>query len=124
MTSENQDKTEGIRMPEPTENALSAFRAGSGHRRFQITAYAGGLKITGIAYYAADTRSTSRRASDYIHSLSGDRLTLSSARIFERSTDLVIDEPAFVVITMSRVDAIFADEMEGTESTPAPGGPA
>ncbi len=101
-------------MPEMSETEISAYMASTGHRRFEVTAYAGGLKITGIAYYAADTRSSSRRASDFIHSLTQERLTLSSAKIFERTTNQLIDEPDFIVISLPRVDAIFADEMEET----------
>lgn len=98
-----------------SQDEFSAYRADVGHRRFQITAYTGGLKVTGIAYYAADTRTTSRRASDFIHSLSTERLTLSSARIYERATGLVIDEPAFIVLNVPRIDAMYADEIEGSE---------
>lgn len=95
-----------------TEQQRDDYVIDSGHRRFQVTAYIGGLKITGIVFYAADTRSSSRRASDFIHSVTQERLTLSSPKVYERTTGLVIDEPEFVVITMLRVDAIYAEELE------------
>lgn len=98
-------------MPDMEEES-SVKTMGVGHRRFQITAYIGGLKVLGIAYYSSDTRTTSRRASDFIHSLSQDRLTLSSPKVFERATGLVIDEPEFIVLTMQRIDAIYAKELE------------
>ncbi len=101
-------------MTEMSADELAAYMASSGHRRFQVTAYMGGIKIIGVAYYAADTRSSSRRASDYIHSLSQEKITLSHPRIYERATNLVIDEPDFVVVTMALVEAIYADELEAS----------
>ena len=95
-----------------TEEFSGYGSRGDGHRRFQITAYTGGLKVTGIAYYAADTRSTSRRASDFLHSLSQERITLSSPRVLERATGLVIDEPPFIVLSVHRIDVMYAEELE------------
>lgn len=101
-------------MPDPEEGS-AGYPADLGHRRFQVTVYIGGLKVTGIVYYASDTRSTSKRASDFINSQTQDRLTLSSPKIFERTTGLVIDEPPFIVLTMARIDAIHAEEMDMDE---------
>ncbi len=99
-------------MPDGNEEDFSSHTTDSAHRRFQVTVYRGGLKMVGIVYHSADTRSSSRRASDFIHSVNQERLTLSSPRIFERTTNLVIDEPPFVVINMARIDAMHAEELE------------
>lgn len=99
-------------MPDLNQDNFSTHAAGSTHRRFQVTVYSGGLKMIGIVYHSADTRSSSRRASDFIHSVSEERLTLSSPRIYERTTNLVIDEPPFVVINMAQISAMHAEELE------------
>jgi len=94
------------------EEDFSSHSIESNHRRFQVTVYSGGMKMIGIVYHSADTRSSSRRASDFIHSVNQERLTLSSPRIYERSTNLVIDEPPFVVINMAQITAMHAEELE------------
>lgn len=98
-------------MPYPGEGRTE-YQADVGHRRFKVTVYIGGLKVTGIAYYASDTRTTSQRASDFINSQTMDRVTLSSPKIYERTTGLVIDEPPFIVLTFARIDAIHAVELD------------
>jgi len=94
------------------QDDFSSNATGGNHRRFQVTVYSGGLKMIGIVFHSADTRSSSRRASDFIHSVNEERLTLSSPRIYERTTNLVIDEPPFVVINMAQIAAMHAVELE------------
>ncbi len=102
-------------MPDFEAEDRSGFKIDTGTRRFQVTAYIGGLKIIGVVYFSADTRASSRRASDFIHSLTQELITLSTPRVYERSSGQVIDEPPFIVITRSRIDAVHAEELEDEE---------
>lgn len=102
-------------MPDMTESQNAAFRTAAGMRRFELTIYVGGLKVVGIVFHSSDTRSSSRRPSDFLHALNQPRLTLSSPRIYERTSDKVIDEPPFTVVTMERIDAMHAIELEEGE---------
>ncbi|MHB9111719.1 MAG: hypothetical protein ACYC4D_03705 [Thermoleophilia bacterium] len=93
------------------ENLRGDFKVDTSNRHYQVTVYTDGLKIVGRAFWNVDSRSSSRRASDFLHSMPIDRITLASPRIYERATGLVIDEPEFVIINMNRIMAIYADEM-------------
>ena len=87
------------------------FKVDTSNRHFQVTVYTDELKIIGRAYWNVDARSSSRRASDFLHSVPIDRMTLSEPRIYERSTGQVIDEPEFIIVNMNRITAIYADEL-------------
>jgi len=87
------------------------FKVDTSNRHFQVTVFIDELKIVGKAFWSVDARSSSRRASDFLHSLPIDRITLASPHIYERSTGKVIDEPAFVIVNMKRISAIYADEL-------------
>jgi hypothetical protein len=94
-----------------SDNLHGDFKIDTSNRHFLVTIYTDGLKIVGKAYWNVDARSSSRRSSDFLHSLPMDRITLASPRIFERATGLVIDEPEFIIINMNRIMAIYADEL-------------
>lgn len=97
--------------PNISDGLHGDFRVDTSNRHFQVTVYTDGLKIVGRAFWNVDARSSSRRASDFLHSMPIDRITLASPRIFERSTGLVIDEPEFIIVNMNRIMAIYADEL-------------
>lgn len=94
-----------------TDNLHGDFNIETSNRHYQVTVYIEGLKIVGRAFWNVDTRSSSRRASDFLHSMPMDRITLASPRIYERTTGLVIDEPEFIIVNMDRILAIYADEL-------------
>jgi hypothetical protein len=93
------------------DDSRGDFKVDTSNRHFQVTVYVDGLKIVGRAFWNIDSRSSSRRASDFLHSLPIDRITLANPRVFERNTGLVVDEPEFVIVNMNRISAIYADEL-------------
>lgn len=88
------------------------FRIATGGRRLQVTAYCGQLKFTGIAHVGIPSRTTSRRPSDILFFYAEKNLKLADVRIFDRGLDRIVDEPPFVILNISRMDAIYAEEME------------
>ena len=92
-----------------------AFRVDSGNRRFRVTIYLGSLKIAGEVILTMDTRSSSRHASDFIRHFPTDYMTLSQAQIYDRDLDSVIDEPDHLTVAVNKIDALYAQELEGPQ---------
>ncbi|MHB1325905.1 MAG: hypothetical protein ACYDGS_09695 [Thermoleophilia bacterium] len=103
-------------MPDHSDNLHEEFQVDTSGRQYQVTVYTEGLKIIGIASWSIDTRSSSRRASDFLHSLPLDRLTLAKPHLYDRSSGLIIDEPDFIIVNMQRIQAIYAVEQTDLES--------
>jgi len=100
------------------EDEGSAAREGSrfdtGFKELEIVAYIGEFKIVGVAHFGVGSRSSSRRASDYIRAFSDVRLTLSQVRIYSKATKELLDTAPFILLNMDKVDFIYArDEDEG-----------
>ncbi len=103
-------------MPDHLDNLHEEFRVDTSGRQYQVTVYTEGLKIIGRASWSVDTRSSSRRASDFLHSLPLDRITLAKPHVYDRSSGLIIDEPEFIIVNMQRINAIYAEEQAELES--------
>ncbi len=96
-----------------------AFRSDSGKLHFQATIYINTLKIVGEVALTMDTRSTSRRASDFLRHFPSDYMTLSHVKIFDRDLNAVIDEPDYIIVNVKKLDAIYARELDKSQA----GGP-
>jgi len=85
-----------------------------GFKELEIVAYIGEFKIVGVAHFGVGSRTSSRRASDYIRAFSDVRLTLSQVRIYSKATKELLDTAPFVLLNMDKVDFIYArDDDEG-----------
>ena len=103
-------------MADHLDNLHEEFRVDTSGRQYRVTVYMEGLKIIGRASWSVDTRSSSRRASDFLHSLPLDRITLAKPHVYDRSSGLIIDEPEFIIVNMQRINAIYAEEQAELES--------
>lgn len=103
-------------MPDNSDNLHEEFQVDTSGRQYKVTVYSEGLKIIGIASWSVDTRSSSRRASDFLNSLPLDRFTLSEPHVYDRSSGLIIDEPDFIIVNMQRINAIYAEKQSNLES--------
>jgi hypothetical protein len=85
-----------------------------GFKELEIVAYIGEFKIVGVAHFGVGSRTSSRRASDYIRAFQDVRLTLSQVRIYSKATKELLDTAPFVLLNMDKVDFIYArDDDEG-----------
>ena len=91
------------------------FTVDTSGRQFRVTIYTEGLKIIGKASWSVDARSSSRRASDFLHSLPLDRITLAEPHIYDRASGKIIDEPDFIIVNMQLINGIYAEETVETE---------
>jgi len=88
-------------------------RLDTGFKELEIVAYIGEFKIVGVAHFGVGSRTSSRRASDYIRAFGDDRLTLSKVRILNKTTEELLDTAPFILLNMEKVDFIYArDEDE------------
>jgi len=86
----------------------------TGFTELEIVAYIGEFKIIGIAHFGVGSRTSSRRASDYIRAFGDARLTLSRVRIYSKATKELLDTAPFILLNMDKVDFIYArDDDEG-----------
>lgn len=77
-----------------------------------VTAYSGPLKYTGVAHVGIPTRTTSRRPSDILFFYTEQNLKLADVRVYDRGLDRIIDEPPYIILNISRIDAMYAVEMD------------
>jgi hypothetical protein len=90
------------------------FHIDTSFKELEIVAYIGEFKIVGVAHFGVGSRSSSRRASDYIRAFNDVRLTLSQVRIYSKATKELLDTAPFVLLNMEKVDFIYArDDDEG-----------
>jgi len=83
-------------------------------KELEIVAYIGEFKIVGVAHFGVGSRTSSRRASDYIRAFGDVRLTLSQVRIYSKATKELLDTAPFILLNMDKVDFIYArDDDEG-----------
>lgn len=87
-------------------------RGGSAFREIEIIAFIGEFRIVGVAHFGVGSRTSSRRASDYIRAFTDTRLTLSKVRIYNKVTKELIDTAPFVLLNMEKVDFIYARDEE------------
>lgn len=106
----------GGKVPDSPDDIQEEFQMDTSGRHYCVTIYTEGLKIIGNASWNVDTRSSSRRASDFLHSLPLDRLTLSKPHIYDRTSGLIIDEPDFIIVNMQQINAIYAEEQANPAS--------
>ena len=101
-------------MEEEGSAAREGARFDTGFKELEIVAYIGEFKIVGVAHFGVGSRTSSRRASDYIRAFSDVRLTLSQVRIYSKATKELLDTAPFVLLNMDKVDFIYArDEDQG-----------
>src|SRR5665647_1367220 len=90
------------------------LRLDGGFKELEIVAFIGEFKIVGVAHFGVDSRTSSRRASDYIRAFNDVRLTLSQVRIYSKATKELLDTAPFILLNMDKVDFIYApDDDEG-----------
>ena len=106
------------------DDVRKAFRINSGNRRFRITLYVGGLRIVGTAFLTMDTRSSSRRTSDFLRHFPEDYMTLTEVQIYDLELDSIIDEPDFILLNVKKIDLLYAKELESVEPGNAGEAPA
>ena len=94
------------------------MRFETGFREIEIVAYIGEFRIVGVAHFGMAARTSSRRASDYIRSVSDTRLTLSKVRIYNKTTQELVDMAPFVLLNMDKVDFLYGRD-EDEEGAPA-----
>lgn len=100
----------------PPSESHEGPRLDTGFRELEIVAYIGEFKIVGIAHFGVGSRTSSRRASDYIRAFGDSRLTLSSVRIYRKATTELLDTAPFILLNMEKVDFIYArDEDDALE---------
>jgi len=87
-------------------------RYDTGFKELEIVAYIGEFKIVGVAHFGVGSRTSSRRASDYIRAFGDVRLTLSRVRIYSKATKELLDTAPFVLLNMDKVDFIYARDEE------------
>ena len=98
--------------------AREGLQFDTGFKELEIVAFIGEFKIVGVAHFGVGSRSSSRRASDYIRAFGDVRLTLSQVRIYSKATKELLDTAPFILLNMDKVDFIYArDDDEGR--TPA-----
>ncbi len=102
------DETRGDEMVE-------GIRLDPGFRQLEIVAYAGDFKIVGVAHFGVGHRTTSRRPSDYIRSFNDKRLTLSKVRIYDRSSQELVETAPFIILNLDKVDFLYARDDEPKE---------
>ena len=94
--------------------AREGGQSDTGFKELEIVAYIGEFKIVGIAHFGVGSRTSSRRASDYIRAFSEAHLTLSQVRIYNKATKELLDTAPFVLLNMDKIDFIYArDDDEG-----------
>lgn len=85
-----------------------------GFEELTLVAYMGDLKVVGKAHVGVDSRSSSRRSSDYIRSFPDKRITLSDVRVYKKGSAELFDAAPFMILNIDRVDLIYAREsMQG-----------
>jgi hypothetical protein len=90
------------------------FHIDTSFKELEIVAYIGEFKIVGVAHFGVGSRTSSRRASDYIRAFNDARLTLSQVRIYNKVTKELLDTAPFVLLNMDKVDFIYArDDDDG-----------
>lgn len=88
-----------------------------GFQELELVVYIGDLRVVGYAHFGVGHRSSSRRPSDFIRAFADNRLTLARVRIFNKSTNELLDTSPFSIINLDRVDLMYAREQE--EASPA-----
>jgi hypothetical protein len=88
--------------------AREGLRPDTGFKEIEIVAYIGEFKIVGVAHFGVGSRTSSRRASDYIRAFNESRLTLSQVRIYSKATKELLDTAPFILLNMDKVDFIYA----------------
>ncbi len=101
--------------PSPYEDVRNAFKIDPGNRRFRVTIYLGGFRIVGTAILTMDTRSSSRRTSDFLRNFPEDYMTLTEVQIYDLELNSVIDEPDFILLNVKKIDLLHAREVENVE---------
>jgi hypothetical protein len=95
------------------ESARHGVGFDTGFKELEIVAFVGEFKIIGLAHFGVGQRSSSRRSSDYLRQFNDSRLTLSSVRIYSKTTQELLETTPFVIVNMEKVDFIYAREDEG-----------
>lgn len=80
-------------------------------RKFNVVIYMGDLTITGSTVLTIDIRSSSRRTSDFIRTIkANDFMTISDAKVIDRPRNKIIDKPPYILVSLKKVDAIYAED--------------
>ncbi|RJQ46151.1 MAG: hypothetical protein C4534_03340 [Gaiellales bacterium] len=80
-------------------------------RKFQVVIYMGDLTIVGTTVLTIDIRSSSRRTSDFVRTIkASDFLTVSDARVIDRPRNKVVDKPSYILVSLKKVDALYAED--------------
>ncbi|MHB8168968.1 MAG: hypothetical protein ACYDET_04875 [Thermoleophilia bacterium] len=103
-------------MNEEYDDVRKAFQIDSGNRRFRVTIYMGGFKVVGTAILTMDTRSSSRRTSDFLRNFPEDYMTLTEVQIHDLELNTVIDEPDFILLNVKKIDLLYAKEVQNLEA--------
>ena len=80
----------------------------SGFKELEVVAYLGDFKIIGIAHFGIGSRTSSRRPSDYIRTFTDSRLTLSRVRIYNKSSQELLETAPFIILNLDKVDFLYA----------------
>jgi hypothetical protein len=100
-------------MSESGAEEREGLKVDIGFKELEVVAYIGDFKIEGMAHFGVGSRTSSRRASDYIRQFNEARLTLSDVRIYSRGGQELLEAAPFVIVNMDKVDFIYArDEQE------------
>ena len=84
------------------------FTVDTGFKELEIVAYIGEFRIVGVAHFGVGQRSSSRRSSDYLRQFDDVRLTLSRVRIYNKSSQELLETAPFVILNMDKVDFVYA----------------
>jgi hypothetical protein len=103
-------------MPDVSSDFDQHFEAG--FKELEVVAYISDFRIEGVAHFGSTGRSTSRRSSDYIRQFKDPRLTLSDVSIFAKAGRDLIDKAPFIILSMDKVDFIYAREESGGADQP------
>jgi hypothetical protein len=83
-----------------------------GFREIELVAYVSDFKVVGVAHFSGQ-RASSRRSSDYIRQWNDGRLTLSKVRIYDKSSQQLLETAPFIILNMDKVDFIYACDDDG-----------
>jgi hypothetical protein len=97
-------------MPDDWSDDRGGPHTHASYEEIEVVAYIGEFRIVGVAHFGVGSRTSSRRASDYLRAFSDARLTLSQVRIYNKATKDLLDTAPFVLLNMEKVDFIYARE--------------
>ena len=88
----------------------------TGFKELEVVVFLGEFKIVGVAHFGVGQRASSRRSSDYLRQFNDSRLTLSKVRIYNKTTQELLETTPFVIVNMEKVDFIYARDDEGSDA--------